>query len=166
MVVGRLGRPHGLRGHLRVSTAGRALRTLPLPISVVLRSGSGARRAEVVEVAVDGERLVILTSEASDREGAAALTGQELLLARADLPSLADPDEFYVVDLLGFDVESGGTRVGRLVDVLDRPANDVLEVEAVDGRIALIPFVAEAVREVAHERRAIVLEDWAFREAE
>ena len=63
-------------------------------------------------------------------------------------------------------VEIGGERVGRLIDILERPANDVLEIEALDGRSVLVPFVAEAVRSVDHEQRVIVLEAWTFGEQE
>ena len=166
MVVGRLGRPHGLRGHVKVYATGPTLGALAPPISILLRGAQVQRATRVLELAGAGQQLVVLTSEATDREGAAALTGQELLLPRGELPALEGPDEYYVADLIGIDVEVEGERVGRLVDVLERPANDVLEIEAPDGRSVLVPFVAEAVRTVDHEQRMIVLEAWTFGEQE
>jgi 16S rRNA processing protein RimM len=164
VVVGRIGRPHGLRGHVKVHATGATLKALTPPIPVLLRSAEGDRAAQLIELSGVDDRLVALTSEASDREHAAGLTGGELLLPREALPKLADPDQFYVADLVGLDVEVDGRRAGRLVDVLERPANDVLEVEASDGRTLLVPFVEQAIVAVEATRGVIVLQPWAIGE--
>lgn len=166
MVVGRLGRPHGLRGHVKVYPTGPTLGALAPPVPILLRGAESQRATRVLELAGAGQQLVVLTAEAENREAAAALTGQELLLARDELPALDRPDEYYVADLIGIDIEVEGERVGRLIDILERPANDVLEVETLDGRSVLAPFVPEAVRAVDEEERVIVLEAWAFGEQE
>lgn len=166
MVVGRLGRPHGLRGHVKVYPTGPTLAALAPPISIHLRGAEGQRTTRVLELSGAGRQLVVLTAEAADRAAAAELTGQELLISRGELPALDRPDEYYVADLIGAEVEVEGERVGRLADILERPANDVLAVEVTDGRSVLVPFVSEAVRAVDQEQRVIILEPWAFGEPE
>jgi 16S rRNA processing protein RimM len=71
--------------------------------------------------------------------------GAELSVARATLPQLGDEDEFYVFQLVGLSVEEESGRVlGRVREVLEYPANDVLELDS--G--ASLPLVEACVRQV------------------
>jgi len=70
--------------------------------------------------------------------------GSELAVARETLPP-ADEDEYYVFELVGLAVEEEGGRVlGRVRDVLEYPANDVLELDS--G--ASLPLVGACVRQI------------------
>jgi 16S rRNA processing protein RimM len=71
--------------------------------------------------------------------------GAELAVARATLPSLGEADEFYVFQLVGLRVEEeDGRLLGRVREVLEYPANDVLELDS--G--ASLPLVEACVRQV------------------
>ena len=66
-------------------------------------------------------------------------------IARASLPELSDEDEFYVFQLVGLTVEEeDGRLLGRVREVLEYPANDVLEL---DSGMSL-PLVEACVRQV------------------
>ena len=70
--------------------------------------------------------------------------GTVLTVPREALPPL-EPDEYYNFQLVGLTVEEEGGRVlGQVKDVLDYPANDVLELDS--G--ASLPLVAACVRQV------------------
>ena len=58
-------------------------------------------------------------------------------------------------DLVGCEVEMDGAVAGRVADVLDRPANDVLVVRPPDGRELLVPFVPEVVLDVDLAARVV-----------
>lgn len=132
--VGRVGRPHGLDGSFFVEDAsgrdgafavGATLRAGGEPATVVAsRRGAGGR--PVIRLDRDVER------------------GADLAVERASLPAL-ERDEFYVFQLVGLEVvEEGGRVLGRVRDVLEYPANDVLELDS--G--ASLPLVEACVREV------------------
>jgi 16S rRNA processing protein RimM len=133
--VGRVGKPHGLDGGFFVEGAseredvfveGATLYAGGEPATVV-----AARRGS-------GGRPVIRLDPAPER-------GAELAVARATLPSLGEEDEFYVFQLLGLSVEEESGRVlGRVREVLEYPANDVLELDS--G--ASLPLVEACVRQV------------------
>ena len=79
--------------------------------------------------------------------------GTELSVERATLPGL-DDDEFYVFQLVGLSVEQENGRVlGRVREVLEYPANDVLEL---DSGMSL-PLVEACVRSVDVEGERIVV---------
>jgi 16S rRNA processing protein RimM len=79
--------------------------------------------------------------------------GATLAVPREALPPL-EPDEYYAFQLVGLVVEEeGGRVVGRVRDVLDYPANDVLEL---DSGVSL-PLVEACVRQVDLEGGRIVI---------
>ena len=79
--------------------------------------------------------------------------GATLAVPRDELPALED-DEYYAFQLVGLAVEEEGGRVlGRVSEVLDYPANDVLEL---DSGVSL-PLVEACVRQVDLEGGRIVV---------
>jgi 16S rRNA processing protein RimM len=135
VAVGRVGKPHGLDGAFFVEHAsardevfarGATLYAAGEPATVVdARRGSGGR--PVIRLDRPVERGVALT------------------VPRETLPSLESEDEFYVFELVGLAVEDEqGQLIGRVRDVLQYPANDVLELDS--G--ASLPLVEACVRQV------------------
>ena len=79
--------------------------------------------------------------------------GATLAVPRESLPAL-DEDEYYAFQLVGLEVEEeGGRLLGRVREVLDYPANDVLEL---DSGVSL-PLVEACVRQVDLEGGRIVI---------
>ena len=79
--------------------------------------------------------------------------GATLAVPRSALPPLAE-GEYYTFELIGLAVEEeGGRLLGHVADVLDYPANDVLELDS--G--ASLPLVEACVRHVDLEGRRIVV---------
>jgi 16S rRNA processing protein RimM len=133
--VGRVGKPHGLDGAFFVD--GASERQEVFARGATLHAG-GKPATVVVSRHGSGGRPVIRL----DRE---VQRGTELAVARTTLPSLTDEDEFYVFQLVGLSVEEeGGRLLGRVREVLEYPANDVLELDS--G--ASLPLVEACVRQV------------------
>jgi 16S rRNA processing protein RimM len=82
-----------------------------------------------------------------DREAAGELVRHEIAVPRSELPP-AEPGEFYWVDLIGLEVETlEGVVLGRVVDLVETGANDVLVVQG--DRERLLPFVqGQCVRSI------------------
>jgi len=70
------------------------------------------------------------------------------------VPPLDDPGTFYVRDLIGCSVDAGGSELGRVVDVLQRPTNDALEVQGPSGSL-LVPLTYDALEEIDLTRRRV-----------
>lgn len=80
------------------------------------------------------------------KEQADALKGVKLYAERSKLPDLPD-DEYYHTDLIGLEVfDTGGTLLGRVKNVLNHGAADLLEL-SVSGQsdTVLLPFTLDAV---------------------
>jgi 16S rRNA processing protein RimM len=142
--VGRIGRPHGLRGEVVVRlTTDRNERLAP---GSVLQSDAGEL---VVAAARPHQDRWIVSFEGCDRrEAVEGLRGQVL---RAE--ALDDPDEMWVHDLVGAEVvtaASGGERVGTCVAVVANPASDLLELDS--GALVPVVFVVD------HERGRVTID--------
>jgi 16S rRNA processing protein RimM len=133
--VGRVGKPHGLDGAFFVE--GASSREEVFADGATLYAG-GEPATVVLSRRGSGGRPVIRLDRRVER-------GTELAVGRATLPQLAAADEFYVFQLVGLRVEEeDGRLLGQVREVLEYPANDVLELDS--G--ASLPLVEACVRQV------------------
>jgi len=144
--AGRVGRPHGLDGSFLVADANAQLLRTARSLMV-----NGVER--VIDRRAGHEaRLILRLEGCTDREGADAMRGQELLVARTQAPELEE-DEWWAEDLEGLAVCDGERQVGTVTRLLALPSCEVLEVErAAGGEPLLVPLVSDAVRTVDLER--------------
>ena len=143
VVVGRVGKPHGVDGSFFVEGAsdeperfvrGATLLVAGEPAEVVA-SKRGA-----------GGRVVIKLDRAVPR-------GAEIAIPRDELPEPGE-DTYYVFQLIGLAVEEeGGRALGTVSEVDNGPANDAL---VLDSGL-LLPFVESCVLAVDLERGRVVV---------
>jgi 16S rRNA processing protein RimM len=134
LVVGRVGRAHGLRGEVAVSfSSNRPERTEPGAVLF-----AGGRELVVASARPHQGRVLVRFEGVDDRTTAEALQGLELTgVPFGDEVVLAD-DELWVHELVGSEVhDRGGAVVGRVVAVEANPAHDLL---VLDGGV-LVPMV-------------------------
>jgi 16S rRNA processing protein RimM len=161
LVVGRVGRPHGLRGEVTVEvrTDDPADRFRP---GAVLLTDPPERGPLTISVARwHSGRLLLCFDGCLDREGAEALRNTMLEIESADLKPLADPEEFYDHDLIGLAVMTvGGEEVGIVADILHHGQNLLIidGTGAKKGAEIMVPFVTALVPEVNLEARRLVID--------
>jgi len=132
--VGRIGRPHGLRGEVTVVLiTDRAERTEP---GAVLYAGE--RRLVVEAARTHANRMVVRFAGVEDRDAAEALRGRVL---SAD-PLVGHDDVLWVHEVVGAEVHDvKGTRLGIVTAVDANPAHDLLVLD--DGALVPVVFVVE-----------------------
>jgi len=147
--AGRVGRPHGLDGSFLVADVNAALL-----LSVDSIMIDGVERA-IVRRAGHDARVILAIEGCMDRNGAEAIRGRQLLVARSQAPEL-DEDEWWAEDLEGLTVVDGERRVGTVSRLLALPSCEVLEVaRAEGGEPLLVPLISDAVRTVDLEHARI-----------
>ncbi|MCZ7661850.1 MAG: ribosome maturation factor RimM [Thermoleophilia bacterium] len=159
--VGRIKRPHGLRGEVRVASstdnperfvAGALVYARPARRGLL---GAADERTLLRIASVRGlpEEPIVAFTHVDDRDQAGALRGHVLEVPGSELPQLAE-GEYYPFELEGLEVRiPGGRAVGVVEELVESPAHDLLVVQAAaegdaEPREILVPFVAEAVPEV------------------
>ncbi|HEV2798395.1 MAG TPA: ribosome maturation factor RimM [Nocardioides sp.] len=165
VVVGRIGKPHGIRGEvtLDVRTDEPERRFAP---GTTLRAQAPAgadRRPATLTVARarwHQSTLLVAFEEIEDRNAAEAVRGTVLHATLAHDETPEDPDEFYEHQLVGLDVlDLDGTHLGTVKGLVPGSAQDLLSVRTTDGRDALVPFVTALVPEVDLDARRVVVAD-------
>ena len=160
-LVGRIVKPHGIRGELVVEprTDSPEIRfAVGTVLSANLRDGS-KRDLTVAAARPHAGRLLVVVDGVEDRDGAELLRGTLLLAPEADLPPTGDPDEFYDHELEGLAVfTADGTRIGVIAEVLHGGGSDLLLVHREGGGEVLVPFVSQIVPEVDVRAGRVVID--------
>jgi len=165
VVVGRIGKPHGLRGEvtLDVRTDEPERRFAP---GTTLRAEAPAgvdRRPSSLTVARarwHQSTLLVTFEELADRNAAEAARGTVLHATIAHDETPEDPEEFYDHQLVGLDVvDVDGSPIGTVKALVHGSAQDLLTVRTPDGRDALVPFVTALVPEVDLSAGRVVVAD-------
>lgn len=150
VVLGRLAKPHGVKGDIRVDYYADSADLLDKPL--MLRAGRFAPRPiRVRDWHLWKDQLILGIEGCNDRSAAEQLRGQELLIDASFLPE-PEEDEPYLRDIIGLSVRlEDGTIVGELEDV-DFPAGQEMWVirapEESGGYEILFPAVPEFVRDI------------------
>lgn len=70
----------------------------------------------------------------------------EIFIKKEDLPEVAD-DEIYIDDLIDMNVNGEG-KLGKVVDVYNYGASDVVEIKWEDGKTETVPFTEDFIQEI------------------
>lgn len=145
ILMGRIGRPHGIKGEVKVSSFTAAPLALADYSPLTMADG---RAIAITALRAAGGGLIARIAGVSDRSGAEALAGAELFIDRARLPA-PDEGEFYHADLIGLEArDPSGASLGRVKAVHDFGAGDILEIEGEGAPALLLPFTDDLVPEV------------------
>ena len=160
LLVGKVVRPHGLRGLMVVEIETDFADERFAPGAVVWREGkAGAAPAAltVTESRPHGSRWLVGVEGVTSLEEAGAFRGVELRIpedARMALP----PHEYYLHDLIGCEVRTvGGEPVGRVQTVYTGTANALLGVDR-EGAEVLVPLVHSMCPEIDVAGKRIVVD--------
>jgi 16S rRNA processing protein RimM len=173
VIVGRAGRPHGIRGEVVIGVrtdepdlrfaVGAAVDVSSSPDEAD-GEADGAddvpdQRLTIASKRWHSGQLLVSFTGITDRTAASELTGSWLSVDSSQLPDTGDPDEFRDHELIGLNVRTaGGEPVGVVTDVLHY-GQDLLVVRRSEGDAegdatgdaggeCLVPFVKAIVPEV------------------
>lgn len=127
---------HGIGGEVRLKLFAEGVESIAR--HKALRVGD--RQLTLVSLKGGATSPVARFAEITDRNAAEALRGSLLTVARSALPPLTE-GEYYHADLIGLACESvQGGPLGAVVAVENFGAGDIIEIERLDGKRAMVPF--------------------------
>ena len=105
-----------------------------------------------------GKALIAELTGIADRDAASEVLRDDIAVRREQLPDLT-PGEYYRSDLIGLEVvDVNGLHFGKVVEIRETGANDVLVVDGV--KTILIPMVMGRIVRYIDLEKGIVQVDW------
>jgi 16S rRNA processing protein RimM len=152
--VGRLGAAHGVRGWLRVQSY-----TDPPQRLFEWRTWhlQDLREVKLLESRPQGNGWIVHLEGVDERDGAARLTGQMILVDRELMPP-AEGREHYRDDLVGFEAKNlEGAVLGTVDHFVDTPGNVVMVIKG--AREHWVPVTGQHLRRIDKDARTVSV-DW------
>ena len=161
--VGRIGRPHGLKGGLHVESHTEPVEGLLKFRRWQLRSARNTvTNFELLGGRRQGEQLVVMLKDVTTRDAAVPLVGATIEVQRAEMPATAGR-EHYRSDLIGMRVSNlEGVDFGVLDHFIDAPAHPVMVIRSTPSAELLercVPAIAPYLQRVDVQARCLWV-DW------
>lgn len=161
ILIGKLGKPHGVRGYIYFHYYGKDLSALAEYKGFCVGEDDTFKLKKFFEKA---NRLIIQFDECNNRNEAESLRDKEVYVLETDLPSLEEGD-YYLYQLEGLRVQNTDNKLLGIVEgTIGTKSNEVLVVrntdKSIDNKERLIPYIrSEVVKEINLDN-GYVLVDW------
>lgn len=155
--IGVMGRPHGVRGELRIFLHNAESDFLVSANQVMLKTTKGVQTYTITDVRPNPKFYIVRLIGVNTREQAELLKGAKLCVDRGTLPE-PDSDEFYVTDLVGLEAWDREQPLGRVAG--SRRQEDV-EIVIIRGEReeVEVPLVDDFVSQIDFPNRRLLLRD-------
>ena len=167
VLVGRMASAFGVKGWVKISSYTSPLGNILQYSPWQLRQSNSEkiiRTAEIVDAKTHGKGLIVRCAGIEDRDQADSLKGLEIVVDRCQLP---DPEDGlnYWADLEGLQVETAeGESLGRVEQMLEAGAADVMLVCGKDNSRHMIPFIRDEIVLAVDLDAGIIRVNWKLDE--
>ncbi len=155
LVVGRVSKPHGIRGEVRVEVHTDD----PQRFSLLDRLYLGDRIPEPIEIEhirYHKTWVLLKLKGIDDRVSAESLRSEWLQIPEEQAIPLEE-GQYYLYQIVGVNVfEESGNYLGEITEVLETKANNVFVVKC-NRKEILLPDIAEVVKDIDLEQRKMVV---------
>ena len=146
LAVGRVLRPHGVRGELLVEAAPDLAGMLSAGRKIYL--GPDRTPRTVRSLRSHAESYLLSLKGTADRTTAERYRGA-VVYVRGDSAPPLPADVYYTWQIVGLEVRTeGGETLGKIVEILQTGANDVYVVRGEAGEEVLLPAIASVILKV------------------
>lgn len=146
--LGKIGRPHGVRGEIRLFLHNPTSDFIYSLSSIHLGMSPGKEMTKYSVISIKGAAKfhILKLKGVNGREQAQLLCGQLLWIPRASFPPL-DEGEYYINDLIGIEVTCNQVNIGRIVDSREQGGIEVVTVADSEREIQ-IPLIEQYVSQM------------------
>ena len=160
--LGKIIKPHGVKGELKVFLYNDRSSTLKEGLYIWFKLDEKFVKYSVINLrGVTKKSQILKIKEVDTFDKAMIISKKEFFVSRNDFEEL-DENSFYLNDLIGCDVfDEKNQSLGKILDVLNFPANDVLLISYEDKEI-MVPFVEDFILLFDLDNRLVKLKNFKF----
>ena len=160
MSIGEFVAPQGLKGDIRIKPSSDFPERFTQPGKRWIRNKNEfPPEIKLIKGSlIPGKSIYVLSLEGvTNRSSAEEIIGWNLVIPVDSRPNLAK-DEYHYFDLIGLEARIGHQKsvIGYVTDLI-KGGNDLLEIELLEGKKVLVPFVKEIVPEIEIQEKWILL---------
>jgi len=156
LVVGRIIRPHSMRGALIVEAHSSLIRAITPGAQVFV--GQPPSAVKIEDLRPHRDRYLMTLADCTTRDQAERFRGAEIRLLFEDVDPLPE-GEYYHWQILGLQVSTlEGQHLGQVSQILETGANDVYVVLNVDGKEQLLPAIKQVIKAVDLDAGKLIVE--------
>ena len=148
---------HGIKGMLKVKVFGDTNENL---MEYMPLCDAAEKKEFSFLTFVPHKNIYLATMDGiTDRTTAEKLRGTKLYISRERLPEIDDKDVFYNVDLVGLTAKNQeGDVLGKILQVANFGAGDLLEIKPLEGTSYYVPFTKTVVQKMDIEKQEITVD--------
>ena len=160
--LGKIIKPQGVKGELKVFLYNDRSSTLKEGLYIWFKLDEKFVKYSVINLrGVSKKSQILKIKEVDTFDKAMIISKKEFFVSRNDFEEL-DENSFYLNDLIGCDVfDEKNQSLGKILDVLNFPANDVLLISYEDKEI-MVPFVEDFILLFDLDNRLVKLKNFKF----
>lgn len=149
---------HGIKGEAKIGfSKGRESQIEALK-KVYVKKDNDFKELTVSSVRFHKQFAIIKFKEFATVNNVEEYKGCDLYLSKDKVEETLDNDEYLIVDLIGMDVyDEDGSCIGKIIQVGDNRASNLLSIQDGNGKVHLVPFVKALVPVVDLTNRKVVV---------
>ncbi len=160
MCIGEFVAPQGLKGDIRIKPRSDFPERFTKPGKRwIQKANEVPTEINLIKgTIIPGKSIYVLSLEGiSNRSSAEKIIGWNLVIPSDSRPKLSD-NEYHYFDLIGLEARIGTkqTLIGYVTDLI-KGGNDLLEIELVEGKKVLVPFVKEIIPEIKLKEKWLLI---------
>ena len=125
--LGKVVKPHGIKGELKVSIYNDESRTLVEGLKIWFNINEQFENYKLKTIRGSVKSTIIKIEEIDSRDQTSFLINKELFVFRDDFPKLNNKDDFYLYDLIGMEIlDNKDVSFGTVIDILNLPLNNII----------------------------------------
>lgn len=155
VALGVFSQPHGVSGRIKVKSLSDRVDDFSRTSELTDERGTPVK----LRITGHTQGMAIVEIEGvTRREQAELLRGKKIGVSRAALPQQANPNRFYIHDLIGLSVVTlVGEPFGTVSNVVNYGASDILEISRPNGAQELYAFTHATFPSVDAEKKIITI---------
>ncbi len=160
MSIGEIVAPQGLKGDIRIKPSSDFPERFTKPGKRWIQKANEfpTEITLIKGTLIPGKSIYVMSfAGIANRNSAEKIIGWNLVIPLDSRPNLKK-NEYHYLDLIGLEARRGPqkTIIGYVTDLI-KGGNDLLEIELIEGKKVLVPFVKEIVPEIEIKEKWLLL---------
>ncbi len=152
--IGKIIGAVGIKGHLKMATSLSNRQNISKMNSVFFEEEKNLVKLNFIRE--HKGNVIISIKHIKSRNEAESLIGKKLFIKRESLPTLKE-GEYYVSDLIGFDVINNiGNKIGIVKDIKNFGAGNLFEINQENNKTFFLPFNQDNIKKIDQPKRKII----------